>query len=206
MVCRIEAPRKDGVLMFAVFGNIQFQIVGSPQTLVESRAYAYAEHRVIEARPQLQWMANDLTKLKLGILLHSSFTDPTAGLLSLYEAATSHTALPLVFGNGDFRGYFVIRALNTISRQLGSAGAIYAVNVEMELQESPLSFDPAAPPIPLLLPLGLTPSSSSNGVGVAAAVNEGVSALTAVIAASGAFRAALMPADVPTSVIVRSAN
>ena len=57
--------------MFAVLGDIPFQVVGSPEALSDSRSYDYAEHRVVQARPQLQWLANDLAIIRMEMLLAS---------------------------------------------------------------------------------------------------------------------------------------
>jgi hypothetical protein len=38
--------------VFAILGEIPFQVVGSPEALSDSRSYDYAEHRVVQARPR----------------------------------------------------------------------------------------------------------------------------------------------------------
>lgn len=191
--------------MFAVLGDVPFQIVGSPQTLNESRGYDYAEHRVVQARPQLQWLADDLVKIQLEMLLHQSFTDPAASLFTLTQAASMHAALPLIFGNGDFRGYFVVTEITTQSRQLSGSGDIYAIIVRLSLRESPVSFDPAVPPVPTFLPLAIAAITIGNNTSSPASISSGVSALAALAPPSGPSSAVLLPDDVPPSIIVRSA-
>ncbi len=192
--------------MFAVLGDIPFQVVGSPEALSDSRSYDYAEHRVVQARPVLQWLANDLVTIRLEMLLHRSFTDPAASLLVLQQTASTHAALPLVFGNGDFRGYFVIVTIDTVSRQLSGVGDMFAILVRLTLRESPIQFDPAAPPIPGFLPIGIAAVASSGTSTVPAVASAGVSALAALAALSGPTSAILLPDDVPASAIVRSAR
>src|SRR5579862_6940818 len=155
MVQRATASSKDGVLMFALLGDIPFQVIGSPQSLSDSRRYDYAEHRVIQARPQLQWLANDLMTMRLEILLHQAVSSPAANLLALTEAASAHQALPLVFGNGELSGYFVITEIDTVSRQLSGSGDIVSMTVRLDLRESPATPDPAAPPVPTFIPLAI---------------------------------------------------
>src|SRR5208282_3162448 len=121
----------------------------------------YAEQRVAQARPRLQWLADDLMTIRLELLLHQSFTEPAASLLVLRQAAATHAALPLIFGNGDFRGYFVITRIDTQSRQLSGSGDLFAITVRLSLRESPVEFDPAAPPIPAFPLIAIAAAASS---------------------------------------------
>lgn len=193
--------------MFAVLGEISFEVVGSPETLTASRGYDYAEQRVVQDRPRLQWMADELETLRLEMLLHRSFTDPAATLLVLQRTAETHAALPLVFGNGDFRGYFVITQIDTLSRLVGAFGDPLAITVRLVLREWPPEFDPAAPPIPSFAPIAIVAAGSSGSAASVAAslAAAGVSALLAIAAPAGAAGLALKPDDVSPATIVRSA-
>jgi phage protein U len=192
--------------MFALLGDITFQVVGSPEQFSDSHGYDYAEHRVAQARPRLQWLADDLIAIRLEMLLHRSFTAPAASLSVLLQAASTHAALPLIFGNGDFRGYFVITEINTLSRQMGASGDIFAITVRLSLRESPPEFDPGAPPIPSFAPIALVAVATSGNSSAPALASTGVSALVALTAPSGPASSVLLPDDVPTSTIVRSAQ
>jgi phage protein U len=190
--------------MFAVLGDVPFEIVGSPEAFSDSRGYDYAEQRVAQARPRLQWLADDLVTIRFEMLLHLSFTNPTASLLILRQAAETHSAMPLIFGNGDFRGYFVITGIDTVSRQLSGIGEIFAITVRLALRESPVEFNAGAPAIPSFIPIALAATtSSSSSTPIAAA---GVSALVALASPSAPPGPVLLAEDVPTSVIVRSAQ
>ena len=189
--------------MFAILGDVPFQVVGSPEALRDSRRYHYAELRVIQDRPRLQWMADELETIELEMLLHRSLSQPAANLAALLQAAETHLALPLVFGNGAFRGYFVITKIDTVSRQLSASGDPFAITVRVSLCESPTLFDPAASPIPSFSPIavasGVLPTQSSTSS------PAGVSALIGVPQISGATAPSLRAADVPVESIVRSA-
>ena len=191
--------------MFAILGDIPFEVVGSPEALSDSRGYDYAEQRVVQARPRLQWLADELVVVQLDMMLHRSFTDPAASLLILRQAAATHSALPLIFGNGDFRGYFVITRIDTQSRQLSSLGDLFAITVRVALRESPLDFDPGASPIPSFVPIAIVAAASSGGSSLVADSFSGLSALLALAAPSGPASPALLPDDVPASIIVRRA-
>jgi len=192
--------------MFAVLGDIPFQVVGSPEAFSDTRSYDYAEHRVIQDRPRLQWLADDLVTIRLEMLLHRSFTKPAASLLVLQQAAATHAALPLIFGNGDFRGYFVITRIDTVSRQMSGSGDIFAITIRLSLCESAIEFDPAAPPIPPFLPIAIVALSASSSNAASVRASTGISALTAVSALTGPTSAILLPDDLPASGIVRSAH
>jgi phage protein U len=190
--------------MFALLGEVPFEIVGSPEAFSDSRSYDYAEQRVVQARPRLQWLADDLMTIRMEMLLHLSFTNPTASLLLLRQAAETHAAMPLIFGNGDFRGYFVITGIDTVSRQLSGVGDILAITVRVTLRESPLDFNAAAPAIPSFVPIALVAAGASgSSTNLASA---GISALVALSPPSAPSSPVLLAQDVPTSAIVRSAS
>ena len=190
--------------MFAILGDIPFQIVGSPESLSDSRKYDYAEHRVIQSQPLLQWLADDLQIIQLEMLLHRSFTVPAANLLVLRQAAQTHAALPLVFGNGDFRGYFVITKIDTVSRQMTGSGALFAITVRLELCESPVQFDPTAPPIPSFVPIGILSAALPGQTSATKVSPPGLSAISGPVSLSGPVIATLTPLDVTGSTIVRA--
>jgi phage protein U len=205
--------------MFAVLGDIRFQVLGSPEAIDSRRAYTYAEHRVIEARPLLQWLANDLEHLTFDLKIHASFADPAAELNALKAAAAAHQALALVFGNGDFRGYFVIESIATRSMKLSAAGDPIAITVRLALKEWAKSaeLNAAAPPVPFvslavvaaavgsLAPGALAvPVAAAPGALAIPAAAAGLSALFKSVTASGALGPDLAAADVPAAAITRS--
>ena len=191
--------------MFAVLGDIPFQVVGSPERLSDSRGYDYAEHRVIQDRPVLQWLADDLETIQLEMLLHQSFTNPTVNLLLLLQAAETHAALPLVFGNGYFRGYFVITKIDTLSKQLSGTGDLFAITVRLSLRESPVSFDPTVPAIPSFVPIAIVAAATSIASAATTPTATGVSAILGPSAPAAPITPAMKPDDVSIASIVRSA-
>ena len=191
--------------MFAILGDIPFQVVGSPESLSDSRGYDYAEHRVIQDRPVLQWLADDLETIQLEMLLHQSFTNPAANLLLLLQAAETHAALPLVFGNGYFRGYFVIAKMDTLSKQLSGSGDLFAITVRLSLRESPVSFNPAGPAIPSFVPIGIVAAATSGAAATRTTARTGISAILGLVSPTAAIKPSIRPGDVSVQAIVRSA-
>ncbi len=213
--------------MLAIFGEITFELISGPLTMNQDYRWEYAAHRVIDGAPNLQWIGKGITKLSLDMRLHRSFTDPKAQLEALLRAATDHRARPLIFGNGDLRGYFVISGLNLTYEQLGAQGDVLAIEVQAELSEMDLSgaigqgssttdFTPIAAqiggpaaetgPIAASLPLGVSQDTlpAMDGYTTTSLAVRGTSPLIAsqpgMVAPSGAIN----PDDIPLSRIVRT--
>jgi phage protein U len=196
--------------MFAVLGAIPFEVVNSPDSIESVRRWDYAEQRVIAAPPILQWLANDLERLDLGMLLHKSVSDPLTSLTLLRTAADTHLALPLVLGNGQFVGTYVIESMTVRMEQLSAVGDLIATEVRLRLKESvsDTQFNPNAPPIPTFVPVALSGGSTSvrvtpesaSGLGLL----PGVSALLNLPPPLAPEGPNLEPDDVPTAVITRS--
>lgn len=215
--------------MFAVFGEILFQLLVSPTGVESTQRWTFAEHAVVEDKPQLQWTGDGLQTLSLDLAFHRSFTDPAGQLGALLAAASDHSARALVFGNGEHHGYFVIIALKVLNRQFSAVGDLIAAAARVELKEWVLAsqFDPNAPPLPQSTPIGLvlaTGGASAAPVTYTAPVGitstpaaptvfftppslaaPGVSSVLNIPGASGATSADLLPGDVAPQNIVRGA-
>jgi phage protein U len=120
---------------FAVLGELTFQIVGSPTSFASERKYDFAVHKVVESKPRLQWIANDLEEITFDLKFHLSFCNPKTQMDALVAAANAHRAMALVFGNGVHRGYFVIIGLGQAFEQLGGDGTLVSITAKVTLQE-----------------------------------------------------------------------
>lgn len=169
--------------MFAVLGDITFEVVTSPETFQSTRSYDYAEHKLVQARPRLQWIANALETITLGIAFHVRFADPAASMRQLSDAAAAHKALPLVFGNGIHRGYFIIATLNETFRATADDGTPISIEATIELKEwvRGAELDVSAPPKPDEPPLAVVSKRESEPPGRAPRAG----AITAVMRADG---------------------
>ena len=76
--------------MFAILGEIIFEVLTSPEAFRSTTDYHYAEHKVIEARPRLQWIATELQKISLELGFHVAFTSPATQMNRLRAAAEDH--------------------------------------------------------------------------------------------------------------------
>lgn len=153
--------------MFAVLGEIQFETLTSPRSLETSRPYDYAEHKVVEDRPRLQWLAQGLQVIQLEMLFHVSFTTPLAQLAALRAAGADHQARALVFGNGLHAGYFVVAQLQETSTKLADDGSIIAATARVTLKEwaRGSEIDPSAPPKPAAPPVAIVAAPAGTPTG-----------------------------------------
>jgi phage protein U len=193
--------------LFAVLGDIQFEVVGSPEGYESTGAYDFPEQRVLESKPRLQWVGDGLDRLNFELMWHSSFTNPAVQLARLRATAAQHLALPLVFGDGGFRGFFVIESIAVKSQQLSAGGAPIAIRVALALKEwiaDPLLLS-SSRPVAAFSPLGITAASRGTAGSGSDGFTPGVSALLSIPSATRASAPNLEAADVPTAVIVRSA-
>jgi phage protein U len=150
--------------LFALLGEIFFEVLTSPEAFRSTNEYSYAEHKVVEAAPRLQWLANDLQKISLELGFHVAFTDPATQMNLLRTVGEQHQPNPLVFGNGVFRGYFVIESIEETLHQLADDGSYVAISARVELREwiPGAGFDPLAPPRASTPPPGIVDQTSSD--------------------------------------------
>jgi phage protein U len=192
--------------LFAVLGDIQFEVVGSPESYESADGYDFPEQRVIESKPRLQWVGDELERLNFELMWHASFTNPAAQLALLRATAATHLALPLVFGDGGFRGFFVIESIKVKSQQLSAGGAPIAIRVALALKEWIADAQSLLSSLSLgaFTTLGITTASTGTAAGGSNANTPGVSALLNIPSATGTSGPNLEADDVPAAVIVRS--
>ena len=130
--------------MFAQLGNIVFSLGNIIEGMDGTRASEFAEHRVIEGKPRLQWVGDGLETLTLDINLHRAFCIPETEIKRLEDARAAHEAMALVFGNGEYIGMYVITELSRRLCQADGQGNLISANARMSLKEwveaSPLEF------------------------------------------------------------------
>jgi len=216
--------------MFAVLGEIVFEVLGSPNAFTSTRTWDYAEHQVVEGRPKLQWLADGLATIDLDFHFHSSFTDPSAQAAALIAAGSDHSARPLVFGNGIHRGYFIVTSIRTTAQQMSADGDLIGITMRAVLKEWALeseintSMSPVAS-FPLIGVVAAPPGAATqsiayqSGTGVSATVEAsglpfiapsisapGVSPILTLPGVVGLTAPRLSLGDVPTSTIVRACS
>lgn len=175
--------------MYAILGKVEFDLITYFDGMEMQFGADYAEHALIGRKPRLQRVGDKLDEVKIDLVFHASYCDPEAELVRLRNALSSHEALSMVLGNGDYKGRFVITGLNVTCRHTDTSGTLLAVEAQVSLRE--FTGDPARPPAPAVRSSGsstLLPAKSGLVKALPAAVQSPVSGLAkAVTAAKGAL-------------------
>lgn len=121
--------------MFAVLGDIQFDLISYFNSFESQFGADYAEHSVIEGKPRLQFVGDKLNEISIQLVFHQQYCDPEKELGRLKDALESHDAMALVLGNGDYKGWFVLTELQASSKQMDKTGALIALEASITLRE-----------------------------------------------------------------------
>ncbi len=121
--------------MYAMLGNIKFDLLTSPISTDDKRAYTYAEHAVIEGKPRLQYTGDDLESIDITFRFHKDFCDPASQQEKIIAAANAHKALPLVMGDGTYIGYFVILEVSCGPQAAMKDGSLIYTELSVKLKE-----------------------------------------------------------------------
>ena len=121
--------------MYAMLGNIRFEVLNSFTSFEETHTANFAKHDVLAGKPRLQAMGNDLTVLNFSLQLHWKLANPNIAYQALIEAKEAQQALSLVFGSGQFVGWFVITQINSIAVIHDQNGRTAARELNIELNE-----------------------------------------------------------------------
>lgn len=121
--------------MFATFGSIEFEVLTSPTSFRARQGYTYAEHKVVEDVPRLQWLSNDLEEISLRCYWHVQFTNPQTQFDALRRLAAAHRAELLTFGNGLVRGYFVVTEIGEDIENTADDGSLISIECEITLKQ-----------------------------------------------------------------------
>lgn len=121
--------------MFAQLGDIKFFLITYFNGLNASKKIDYSEHATIEGKPKLQYIGEALEIINLKLNFHTDFCNPDVELRKLKEAASKYEPLPFVFGNGMYKGNYVIEEINDNVMQTFNEGTFMAIEVEVKLKE-----------------------------------------------------------------------
>ena len=119
----------------AILGDIPFDLITYFSGVEEKYAAEFAEHALIEGKPRLQWTGNKLDEQSWSIVLHAGFCDPNHELQKLKGVLARHEALPLIYANGDYKGWFVPTELSITSHQTMRDGTIVWIDAKLTLRE-----------------------------------------------------------------------
>jgi len=127
--------------MYAQLGNIRFEGLKGFSNFSHERGVNYAQHELINGKPRLQAVGENLDLISFGMYLHSEFTNPEADIETLRLAMQNREILPLILGNGRVLGFFVIPSFSQDNSFTDPNGNLIEVTLSVELLES-FSDDP----------------------------------------------------------------
>ena len=124
--------------MFAQLGTIQF---GGLQTFVTyntGEEMTLAQFALINRKPKLMAAGIGLIKLDLSIFLHVEFTSGSVEdeIEKLRTSKDNFEILPLLWGNGETFGEWVINSMEVEYTNLDALGNVYEARVNLSLLES----------------------------------------------------------------------
>lgn len=183
--------------MFALLGNIEFEVLTSPEALDASMGTEFAELSRIGGKPGMQFTGHKADEYHLTLMWHQQYCDPVTQWQQLNTARLAHQALAFITGGGDYLGYFVITDANPTWQMAGSGGQVQAMQVEVTLRE--FTGDPKNPLKPPAIRGNLpgvaavaSPSLAATGIGsmIREAVGLARQAQSAMTSVSGVIRVA----------------
>lgn len=121
--------------MYAVLGDVEFELITYFDGLDVQFGADFAEHARVGGKPRLQWVGDKLDEVRIQLVFHASYCDPEAEFLKLHGAMRSREARQFVLGNGTYKGWFVITDLAGTSRQTDAKGALIALDANVTLRE-----------------------------------------------------------------------
>lgn len=122
--------------MYAQLGNIRFEGLKGFTDFSHDRGVNYAQHELINGKPRLQAVGDNLDLISFGMYLHSEFTNPEADIETLRSAMLKREILPLILGNGRVLGFFVIPNFSQNNSFTDPKGNLIEVTLSVELLES----------------------------------------------------------------------
>lgn len=122
--------------MLAQLGNIEFEGLSGFSSFQKKRESSYAKHNRIENKPKLQRTGFALDTITLGVFLHVSFANVEERIAEFAAAQDAGDILPLIKGNGEFLGNFVIESVTQTDTRQDARGNIWEASLDIELLES----------------------------------------------------------------------
>jgi phage protein U len=121
--------------MFAVLGDVQFELITYFTGMDVKLSVQYAEHALINRKPRLQWTGDDLDTITLDLTFNAAFCQPADEFGRLKTILLSRQAKPLVLANGVHHGWFVLTELTATSKQTDKLGNLIALEAKLQLKE-----------------------------------------------------------------------
>lgn len=98
--------------MYCLLGNIVFEPLNIT-SFNETHAVTWAEHQVLDGKPRLQALGEQLVSLDFSLRLHHKMGGVERRYQELLQAQSQQQALALVWGRNQYKGLFVIDSIRS---------------------------------------------------------------------------------------------
>ena len=120
--------------MYFMLGSVAFEPVDLTD-FNETHAADFAEHAVLKGKPRLQAMGEKLTELTFAIRLHHKLGGVEQRYQALLSAKSAQEALPLIIGQGKYKGNFVIAEIASTTLFTDKFGNALCREMNISLRE-----------------------------------------------------------------------
>jgi phage protein U len=120
---------------FALLGDIAFNLITYLPGFDHTVGASFAEHALIERKPRLQWVGDELDEITIDLSFHAGFCQPEAEMARLRNAVRAHEALTFMFANGHIVGDYVLLQLKQTASQTMTDGTLIAVTGQLTMKE-----------------------------------------------------------------------
>ncbi len=124
-------------LTHALLGTVAFDVLTGPESMDEDFSANFAEHPLIEGKPRLQWVGDNLNEVTWQLMFHAGFCTPTIELFKLRAAISAHQPLPLVMMSGAHQGWFVPVSVRVATRMTRHDGTLLWIEASLTMRECP---------------------------------------------------------------------
>lgn len=121
--------------MYAQLGNIIFTPVKGFTEVSFTSETNLVEHALIDGKPKLQRVGENLENLDVSILFDIAFCNPQAEIDALKSSRQAGEVMPLIMGNGRFVGNYVIRTVDQTNANEAPDGTLLQAEVSLTLIE-----------------------------------------------------------------------
>jgi len=132
-------------MMWAILGEIEFEVIASPSAAEQSFSASFAEHARIAGKPLLEAAGGELEEIRWTILLHERLHEVGARLRAIREVVSQQAPLALVMGDGTYLGPWVIAEGAVTTRKTDARGRVVSAEVQITLREYTGEFTAPAP-------------------------------------------------------------
>lgn len=121
--------------MYAQLGGLRFERTQYFTGTERTQGFSYAEHAMLAGKPHLEATGGALEEFSIDMRFHVLWCNPAAVKAKLDEVAARQQALALVYGDGTYRGKFVITQIGETKLHDDPQGRPYCLDVKVSLRE-----------------------------------------------------------------------